>query len=302
MKRLSGIIGITLLLVGLPLTGIAAETGHYVNGVEGIKAATLPPPGRYYRMYNTLYLADTLTDGDGDELNVGFDATVFANVHRFLWVTDYKILGADYGADFFIPLLYQDIELSAFGISGDEFGLGDIVIEPFILAWHGQRYDAVVGAAAYLPTGNYKAGNPASLGKGFWTAMFSFGGTWYPDAEKLWSASILGRYEVHFEKEDTDITPGNDFHFEWGVGRTVKSNWIWDIGLAGYCQWQVSDDSGADVAWDKGVHDQVYAVGPHVSATIPSAGLIVSLLSEWEFAAEDRPEGNVTTLSIIKPF
>ena len=284
------------------LSGIAfaSETGHYVNGGEGIKAATLPPPGFYYRMYNVFYNADTLTDKDGNKLDVGFDLSVYSLVNRFVWISNMKILGADLGVTAVIPLVYTDIEIKALGIKDDKFSLGDIAVEPFVLSWHGPRYDAVFGLAVYVPTGEYDRNKPASPGKDFWTGMISIGGTCYLDAEKTWSASILGRYEIHSEKDETDVRPGDDFHFEWGIGKTLAK--IWDVGLTGYCQWQVTDDRGSDVTWDKSVHDRVYAVGPEVSVFIPPARLSVSLRSQWEFGAEDRPEGNITTLIFTKIF
>ena len=36
----------------LPNPAHGQITGHYVAGVEGIKASTLPPPGFYLRDYN----------------------------------------------------------------------------------------------------------------------------------------------------------------------------------------------------------------------------------------------------------
>ena len=284
------------------LSGIAfaSETGHYVNGGEGIKAATLPPPGFYYRMYNVFYNTDKLTDKDGNNLDVGFDLSVYSLVNRFVWISNMKILGADFGATVVIPLVYTDIEINALGIKDDKFSLGDIAVEPFVLSWHGPRYDAVFGLAVYVPTGEYDRNKPASPGKDFWTGMISIGGTYYLDAEKTWSASILGRYEIHSEKDETDVRPGDDFHFEWGIGKTLAK--IWDVGLTGYCQWQVTDDRGSDVTWDKSVHDRVYAIGPEVSVFIPPAKLSVSLRSQWEFGAEDRPEGNITTLIFTKIF
>ncbi len=64
----------------------------------------------------------------------------------------------------------------------------------------------------------------------------------------------------------------------------------------------MTDDSGSDVTWDKSVHDRVYAIGPEVSAFIPSAKLFVSFRSQWEFESRDRSEGNVTTLTFTKIF
>ena len=282
------------------LFGIASagETGHYVNGVEGIKAATLPPPGFYYRMYNVYYDADEITDEDGDELDVGLDIHVYALVNRFVWISDIKMLGADFGADVIIPLVYTDLEIKAFGVDDDEFGLGDIAIEPFVLSWHGARYDASFGLAVYVPTG--ETDEAAAPGKDFWTGLITLGGTYYFDVEKTWSASILSRYEIHSEKDETDVRPGNDIHFEWGIGKTLAN--IWDVGLAGYCQWQVTDDTGSDVQGDKGVHDRVFAVGPEVIVFIPPAKSFLSLRSLWEFEAKDRTEGQVIALTLTKAF
>jgi len=287
--------GLVAVLFGTPFAG---ETGHYVSGVEGIKAATLPPPGFYYRLYNVYYHADTLTDSKGDELDVGFDLSVYATVNRFVWMTHKKIFGADFGADVIIPLVYTDIEIQAIGVDQDQFGLGDIAIEPFVLSWHGSHYDASFGLAVYVPTGEYDVNEPASPGRDFWTGMITLGGTYYFDTAKTWSASILTRYEMHSEKDETDVTLGDDFHFEWGIGKTLAK--IWDVGLTGYCHWQVTDDSGSGVIWDKSEHDHVYAVGPEVSVFIPPATLFVSLRSQWEFGAVDRSEGNVTTLTLTK--
>lgn len=274
-------------------TAFAGETGHYVSGSEGIRAATLPPPGIYYRMYNVFYSADK--NGDG------FDVNVYAIANRIVWISDIKILGADYGVDMTIPLIYTDIEIEENGVDDDQFGLGDIWIEPLLLSWHGPSYAISFGLGAYVPTGEYDKSRPASPGKDFWTGMLTLGGTYYLDAEKTWSVSILNRYEVHSEKDETDVKPGNDFHFEWGIGKTLAK--VWDVGLVGYCHWQVTDDSGSDVPdEEKSVHDRVFAIGPEVSTFINCARLFISFRSEWEFDAKDRPEGTVMTLTLTKIF
>ncbi len=298
MRKFCAVAVISLSIVVVLLgSGITGETGHYVNGVEGLKAATLPPPGLYYRMYNVFYNADTVTDKDGNELNINFDVRVYALVNRLIWITDRQLFGGDYFMDIVIPLIYTDLDIGALGVDSSEFGLGDINIEPFGLSWHGPRYDAAVGLSFYIPTGDYDRTEPASPGKDMWTTMFTLGGTYYLDTDKTWSASILARYEIHGEKDDTNITPGDDFHFEWGVGKTL--NRVWDVGLTGYCQWQMSKDSGFMASPDK---DQVYAVGPEVNHFIPSVKLFVSFRYQWEFEAEDRSEGSIGTLTFTKIF
>lgn len=297
-KLLFAAVTAALLMTG---STALAGSGHYVNGAEGIKGATLPPQGVYWRMYNLFYTADDLRDKHGDEIDqVDFDVNVYALVNRLVYSSDIEILGANVVADICVPLVYTDISMKAGGMTlfdDNEFGLGDILIEPAILAWHGPRYDAALGVGVYLPTGDFEADEPASPGKGFWTGMFTAGATLYFDEARTWSASILSRYEIHSEQEDTDVTYGNDFHFEWGLGKTVAK--IWDVGLAGYCRWQVTDDSGPGTSDDR---EEAYAIGPEVSVFVPDWGLGVSLRSLWEFENKVNSQGNVTTLMIMKAF
>ncbi|QTA92853.1 SphA family protein [Desulfonema magnum] len=300
MKKIIGMTLIALGLVGICFgMAFAGAENEYPNGIEGIKAASLPPPGFYYRMYNVLYTADTNTDKDGDELDIDFDLTLFANAHRFIWVSDWKFLGADFASNIIVPIFNIDLEIGALGVDDSQFGLGDIFIEPFVLAWHGSQYDTVFAMGVWAPTGQYDKDEPASPGKDMWTWMGTVGGTYYFDTAKTWSASILARYEIHGEKDELEVTPGDDFHFEWGIGKTLEK--FWDIGLTGYCQWQVSDDEDESGA-AYGEKDSVYAIGPEVSVFIPSAKLFISLKNQWEFGAEDRSEGNFMCLNFTKIF
>jgi len=301
MKKLINVVCLIFSLVKiLFVTGFAGETGHYTNGVEGIKAASLPPPGFYWKVYNAFYSANKLTDQNGDELDLGLKVNVYAMVNRFVWISKIKILGADYAADILIPTIYTDFKLEKIGLEDNDFGLGDIIIEPFILSWHKPQYDLAGGLSLVIPTGKYDITKPASPGKNFWTGLFTLGGTYYFDKNRTWSASILARYEIHTEKKETAVKPGNDFQFEWGIGKTVAK--IWDVGLTGYCHWQVTDDSGADVVWDKSVHDRVFGIGPEVSIFLPPKKLMFSLRSQMEFGAIDRSVGNITTLNMTKIF
>ncbi|MEA2063476.1 MAG: transporter, partial [Gemmatimonadota bacterium] len=159
----------------------AAEQGNYVPGVEGIKAASLPPPGFYWRQYYAFYNASTLADQNGDELPVGFDLGVMAVVERFIYVTKKKFLGADYAFDIIVPLQHINLEIDAMGIDDNKFSLGDICIEPFLLSWHGDRYDAACGVGFYAPTGAYDITEPASPGKDHWSTLLTLGTTLYLD-------------------------------------------------------------------------------------------------------------------------
>ena len=80
------LIGLWILFF-LPALALAGGNTHYTNGVEGIRAATLPGPGVYYRQYNVLYSADTQADGEGKDAPLDLDLTVYAKQisWKFQW-------------------------------------------------------------------------------------------------------------------------------------------------------------------------------------------------------------------------
>ena len=290
------------MLIAGSINSYSQETGHYTPGVQGIKVGTLPPPGFYYIMHNVYYSSDSFYDGDGNKADIDFNVNVFANVHRFLYVWENVIFGANYGVHVLVPTTYTDISIGAFGVDDSKYGIGDIVIEPILLAWNKQKYDISVALAAIAPVGSYDSTEAASPGKSFWTGMLSFGGTYYFDANKSWHASMLNRYEVHGEKKDIDVTAGDDFTFEWGIGKTIPSKQIWSYGVSGYAHWQVTEDAGSDVLYDASVKDKIFAVGPEVTCYIPKAKLNLELRSQFEFGAVDRSQGTKICFSLFKNF
>lgn len=203
--RLAGLFTTACLL--LPSLALAQTDGHYIAGVEGIKAGSIPPPGFYTKDYNYFYWADRVNDAKGKTAAGDMDAAVYANVLRPIWVTKWKILGADYGMDFLVPFVSKDI-----GAIGDRnFGVGDIYFEPLLLAWHAKQFDVGAGYAFFAPTGESDKNRLVKPGKGFWSNMLTLGGTWYPTEDKSWAASCLSRYEIHTERSDhvtrVTITP-----------------------------------------------------------------------------------------------
>ncbi|MDL2209861.1 transporter [Desulfovibrio sp. OttesenSCG-928-O18] len=280
------------------LISVQAMAGHsrYTNGVEGVKAASLPPEGFYWRVYNVYYAADKMKTNDMKS-NKDFEVDVFALVNRFIWTTPYKVLGADLTMDAVIPLIYSDVKLDDV-FNDHKFGLGDILVEPAVLHWHGERWDTVLGMGLYMPTGEFKRNFNANPGKGYWSMLWSAGGTLYFDAEKTWSASVLARYENHISKQEhTRVTPGDDFHFEWGIGKSFSSGF--EVGVAGYCQWQLKEDKGRNAS--PGM-EKAYAAGPEISYTYAPWGLNVTLRSLWEFENKNTTQGNVTSLIFTKAF
>ncbi len=286
----------TTCIAAFPAVVEAQFPGHYPPGVEGIKAGTLPPPGIYLRDYNLFYTADRYP---GSGLN-DFSATVYVNAPRLIWMTESKVLGANYGMDIIVPFGYADVKGAGGLLKDSYFGLYDLQIEPLLLGWHFSQFDLGVGYSFWVPTGQspdprppLPPGNAADLGKGFWSHMITLGGTWHIDAEKTWAVSALNRYEFHHEN-DQDITVGDSYTVEFGLNKTLAK--VWDVGLAGYYQGQVTDTT------HQSGHASVLGLGPEVSLAIPKIMTFISLRWAHELAAHLRPEGDTVSLTVTKRF
>lgn len=294
MKRIIRSIRLLFVtgLLALPTLLLAQPTAHYVPGIEGIKGASLPPPGFYVRDYNYAYFANQWNDASGHGAGPGnFEVFTYANVPRAIWITDTKFLGGYVGVDALLPLVYQSVTAGPY--NSDNFGIGDVFAEG-TLSWHIQQFDFSFGAGVWAPTGD--SGEPTDAGAGYWTPMLTAGITWYIDTEKTWSVSALNRYEFNTESSDTDITPGQAYTLEWGIAKSVTKTI--DLGVVGYYQQQVTGGS----LNGSSAHDRVAAVGPEIVVMFPEPTLFVSLRYLYEFMAEDRAQGQTFALTLTKRF
>lgn len=284
----------------------AQETAAYPNGTSGLKAGTVPPPGHYWLFYNRIYTADELRDANSHVTTapggapLGFDLTGYANVHRFLHVTEYDILGANYSWNAVLPLVNIDIDIAGYGVHDEEFKVGDLNVEPFVIEWHRPRWDFGFVYGFFAPTGSRSNVRAALPGKKFWTHYVGPAGTYYFDDQRTWSLSFLSRLELPTRRQDgVDIHPGDNFSFEWGLARALEEVYL--IGVSGYCSWQTSLDTGSDVTYVN-VHDRAFAIGPEVNYFSPTLKLGYHLRAWREFGVKDRTQGEIITLTIVKPF
>lgn len=305
MKGIWGSSFTAVVIIGLILgsaTTVGAFGTGYGWGSEGVTAATVPPPGVHYRMYNLLVDSDKLVDQDGNEVNVGFDLNFFGNVHRFAWITQKKIFGADFGLATNIPIFATDLEISVPGVKDSDIGVGDILIEPLVFAWHGDRYDAVAAWGFNMPTGHYDQNSPGCVGSGYWSSLLTLGATYYFDDAKSWSASALTRTIYYGEQKDTEITLGPEFGAEWGIGKQLPltEGLLFRPGVVGYGIWQFGEDSGPGTTENK---DTIYAIGAEVNLFwLPPHLYQINLRYLQEFGAKNVNEGSRFVLTLTKSF
>ena len=268
MKKIIAQSGLAILAA---LGGHAAQAeGHYVAGVEGIQAASVPPPGTYYLGYMVHYSADDFRiPGTSTSLPGSNTATVDALANRVVWISTHKVLGADFGMEAIVPVVRTSLSFTAPGTPPpqSESGVGDVYLGPVVLGWHGSNWDAVAAAGVWLDSGS--SSTPAAPGKGFKSTMLTGGVTYYFDSAKTWSGSALMRYEINTAKSN-GITPGDQATIEWGFGKAMGPV---QVGLVGYNQWQVNADSGPLATNFKSKRN---AIGGEIVYPIMSSGVILN--------------------------
>lgn len=298
---------LTLLILLLsPFAALAATSGsHYPAGGEGVLAATMPPEGFHYRVYNTWYNPTQKNDNSGDDSGVDFDLDVFSTAHRFINSTGIKIMGADLVCNVVIPMVSTDISISDYGINDSKsLSLGDVTIEPLALTWRNKRWDASFALSLIVPTGEYDADKAASPGLGYWSGMLSLGGTYFFDDEHSLSFSALSRTLVHTEQDDTGVTPGSEFVIEYGLGKEfmINEKMLVRPGISGWAYWQIEDDSDDGPGTVASERKKSAALGFEINAMHLPTKFQANLRVAREFEAKNTTEGSQIVLTLTKSF
>jgi hypothetical protein len=317
-------------------TAHAAEIGHYVPGLLNIRDFAVPAPGFYGGLYNYWYSSDRLNDQNGNKvdsvtigpgggltLNIDVDVDLYALSPVFIWVSDWKVLGAKYAASIAPSFANTSLGASLSTVTGrginanvSSFGAGDFFVQPVWLGWTLPNWDFALGYGFYAPVGEYntqtvafpvvgpiKVESADNIGFGFWTHQIQGSTLWYPWTDRRMAVLGALTYEIHGKKEGFDITPGQNLTFNWGVSQFLPlkadKTLLVEFGPSGYSSWQITDDKGSDVG-DPDLHDQVHAVGGQVGLTYLPWALSVNAHGFYEFYSEARFQGASFGISVVK--
>ncbi|MEA3333437.1 MAG: transporter [Pseudomonadota bacterium] len=316
-----GILLFTFLLLN-PSNVEAGGGGSYPNGVESFMVGAAPPPGFYLKNYVYYYHASDMKDDHGNNIDVFDDLTVWAEVLRFIWISEKKILGGNYGQHVFLPLLDVSLDFKApLGPKGkkryDDTDVPYIIWSPFILAHHflkGKLHTVLSLPDIYIPTG-YDKGDLAGVSHNFWTFEPVFAVTYMPTP--TWEFSAKFMYDFNTKQDDcptvygfnVDRTPGDEFHFDYSLSYGFSKSFR--VGLSGYYYKQVSnDDYDIDssipapvrdlLKADEGNHSEVFAIGPGLWYNYKN--MFFTLRTQFEMDAKNKTEGQNVIFNFVYAF
>lgn len=314
--------GVVALVILTATPAFAQLNGENVPGDNGVRSGSQAAPGTYVGVLYYRYDTDTIRNKDGTRLV--FDPrqpgsqTVNAALPLFIYVSEFKVFGGNYGLMAAVPFANAALEAPAFGFQRDvSAGPTDLYVIPVQLGWHWQRADATTAFGLFAPTGRYTAGADDNVGKGMWSYELSGGTTVFLDEGKTLSVATSGYWEIHSKKSGTgDISAsgvtltgtkvGQLLTLEGGVGKSFLDGAM-TFGLAYYAQYKLTnDDFGLpDLAQvpPVGKH-RVWAFGPDVTIPVATKSTLFALVNVryfWETGARAKTEGQSLVLTATFP-
>jgi len=301
-----------MLTAGLGLYASQAHAqllGHNAPGDFGLQSGTQAPPGLY--LVVPLYMhydADSVRNGLGNSSPLQTDVSVNAYVVGVSWVSNVKLLGANYSFQIFPGFTDNKLEAPVLGLTQKvDPGFTDLYVQPINLGWHTKTADFVAGLGVFAPTGRYSDGANDNLGLGMWSFELFGGTTVFFDEAKSWHLATTAFYETHTEKEGSDIKVGDILTFEGGLGKSFMQGAL-SVGVVYYAQFKVTDDDlGLNLplppAFQPAKH-QGFGVGPEISIPIASKRKLYGFLNFryfWETGVRNSLEGNTFVLTASFP-
>jgi hypothetical protein len=302
----------TILFLLVCFYGNAQLKGGHILGAMGLQSGTQTPENTlsvYVPGY--FYTASSLRNANGDKAIANPDIDMTITGAGASYVSNFKILGANYGASILVAFAANTIQGNNLNAK-NSLAFTDMYVEPLQLGWHNKRADFIFSYQLYLPTGRFTAGASDNSGLGMFMNEFAAGTTLYFNDKKTFHFSALASYEINGEKKDTNIKTGDILSIEGGLGKTfyffnaekTAPKSFLNAGLIYYLQYKMTNDKIPlpVIGVVEGDKDHVGGLGAEVNyfhiGCSTSAGL------RWiaEVNAVNRFQGNTFFLTLAHVF
>lgn len=265
----------------------------YPDGLESYMSGALPGPGVHLLMYGGAMRYNSVRDHSGDKIPVpGFKVDVAMVAPRVVWVTPQQIAGGQLAFHALFPLL--TVKEQAMGLSKRRSGLGDIAFGPALGYHFSDAAHAVVGVDFVAPTGRYKKGEMANLGRNYWTIQPAAAFT-YTQPSGI-NFDLKAMVDFNMRNSDTRTRTGHAIHADYALGYGFGNGWV--AGVGGYAYQQFQKDNGPFAGDGKA---RSFGFGPTVRYANPNGWLFTA---KWQqdFGVRSRPKGHQLLAKVAIPF
>lgn len=288
-------VTLALFVALLPASrAVAGENGGsaYVHGAEGWLTGVMPPPGNYLLSYTNYYHANRLNDENGKNEVPNFQLDVASQTLRYVHVTKTRIAGGSLAFQVIVPVV--DLHVRAGQQSDHQTGIGDITVTPLILGWNEGKWHYGFALGAVLPTGAYRRGALANIGRNYLTFEPVVAITDLDPEGPEVSVKLI--YHATGRNDATHYRSGNEMHADFAAGWSFR-NIV--AGVSGYYSRQIEDDRQRGKVIGGGNRGEVFALGPSMKWQLGKVPLMVSW--QHELRSRSKPQGDKLWLKVVLP-
>ena len=260
-------------------------TGHYVPGAVATFIDAIPGEPGFALVAQSLYYSGDASASRSFPLGGiaigGLEARVFAENLLALWEPDVQPFGLDYAAGLLLPFVTMKVEGTLTGPLGNTLsrtdyasGLSDLVLIPAYLGWQKDAWKLMGLLGVYAPTGKYRRGELANVGKNFWTFEPTLGLS-YLSPKNGRELDVYFGVDFNTKNPKTEYQTGTQLHLEATAAQHLPFGL--GVGANAFYYQQVEGDSGAGAI-----------VGSFKGRTV-GVGPVLSYIKQWDhttFAAE----------------
>jgi hypothetical protein len=291
-----------LALSATAALGAESAAGVYLLGVRGPNAAVMPPEGVF--LTNQFYVNDSKASRPINIFGRTFlpeaRLKVGVNLTTLTWITPVELFGARLGLSGTVPVGHIDVRGRLGPLrAGDSLGtFGDSSVSTF-LGWKFDNLHVQIGAAAFLPIGDYRDGALANVSKNR-GALDLFAAVTWADPDIGLSVSAVAGYTANRTNKATHYRTGNEFHLEGAIVQKITNEF--SVGVVGYHYQQVGDDRGRGANFGP-FRGRTTAIGPMAGYTFMVGTIPISTQARFyrEVDVKNRFKGNIGYLSVSMP-
>lgn len=283
-----------------------AEEGgsaHYLPGTTASFIDAFPgqPGGLAVLDYFTYYDAKAAANRSlefGGLLAAEAHATVYADTLAAVYQTPWDVLGGGLAFGAAVPYVWMEVKgqaqrIGPNGVPGPVFsardtanGLGDITLIPFMLGWTNILPDFKLDGrfSIFAPTGEYKQGRLANVGKNYWTFEPGVIASWL--SSKLGTeASLFAGVDFNTENSATDYQSGTSLHLDATLAQHLPfAGGFIGVGANAFYYQQIAGDHGSGSRLGE-FEGRTVGIGPVFSYVRPM-GKTTQLLAELKWLPE----------------
>lgn len=233
------------LFLGQPAAQAAegAQSYYFPGSSTSFATAVAPPPGFMFVNEMLFYSGKAETAVLKGRVHVELKGQAFYNYIGGFYTYKEPVLGGRLQIGAVVPVGHTDIKASIgnYGVDDNSTDIGDAAISAALYWKKGDVHYKLI-ETIYAPTGGFREGELANVGRNYWGYDTSLAMSWV-NMKAGTEITLVPGIMFNTRNGATDYKSGNEFHVDLAVNKYFSQQLA--VGLHGYYYRQITGDSGS---------------------------------------------------------